>query len=410
MNEPINKNRLFLGSCFALITTAMAFAIRAGIMNDLASGFKLTDTQLGWINFMGTFGFPIATLVGGPLYNSLGPKRLGYIAFFSHLLGITFSLLSDGFIPLFISTFFISFGNGMVEAAFNPMVASMYDTNKTTMLNRFHVWFPGGIVIGSLIAFVLTQANLSWQLKLSTMYIPMLIYGFLFYGQQFPEKSATLSSSNAVNIKSIFTSPLFWFMLVCMTLTATTELGTQGFVERILGNTGAEPLLVLALVTGIMAVGRYFGGDVVHRLSITGVLLASSIIATLAIFLLSQASGPIVYLYAMVFAVGVCYFWPNMISFIAEYLPKTGALGMSLIGGAGMLGTAIFNPIIGSWIDAGRNKALAAGLTGREAELAAGRATLANINILPVILIVAFTGLYFYMRKQTAEHKAMQQA
>jgi MFS family permease len=401
----INKNRLFLGSCFALITTAMAFAIRAGIMNDLATGFKLSDTQLGWINFMGTFGFPIATLVGGPLYNSLGPKRLGYIAFFCHLAGITFSMLSNGFFPLFVSTFLISFGNGMVEAAFNPMVASMYDDNKTTMLNRFHVWFPGGIVIGSLIAFTLTQMNVGWQVKIAAMYIPTFIYGYLFFGQKFPEKSATLSSSNSENIGAIFTSPLFWFMLVCMTMTATTELGTQSWVERILGNAGAEPLLILALVTGLMAVGRYFGGNVVHKLSVTGVLLASAVISAIAIFMMSQATGAMVYVSAVMFAIGVCYFWPNMIAFIAEYQPKTGAFGMSLIGGAGMLGTSIFGPIIGSWIDSARVKAQVSGLTGATAELAAGQDTLTKIAILPIILIVLFTGLFFYMRRKTSVEK-----
>ena len=169
METSINRNRLFIGSCFALITTAFAFSLRAGIMNNLASDFQLSDTELGWIAFMGTFGFPIATLVGGPLYNSLGPKNLGYIAFFSHIIGITFSILSTSFVPLFVSTFFISFGNGMVEAAFNPMIASMYDSNKTTMLNRFHVWFPGGLAIGALIAFGMTQISSPWQLKLAVI-------------------------------------------------------------------------------------------------------------------------------------------------------------------------------------------------------------------------------------------------
>ena len=55
------------------------------------------------------------------------------------------------FLPLFFSTFFISFGNGMVEAAYNPMIADMYEENKATMLNKFHVWFPGGLALGSLV-------------------------------------------------------------------------------------------------------------------------------------------------------------------------------------------------------------------------------------------------------------------
>jgi len=426
MTMNVNRNRLFVGSCFALITTAFAFAIRAGIMNDLAKDFKLSDTELGWINFMGAFGFPIATLIGGPLYNSLGPKNIGFIAFFSHLIGITASILSDSFLPLFFSTFIISFGNGMVEAAFNPMIASMYDANKTTMLNRFHVWFPGGLAIGALIAFSLASID-TWQLKIAVMYIPTLIYGFLFFGQKFPQASGSLSTSNTENLKAIFSSPLYLFMLVCMMMTATTELGTQGWVERILGQSGAQPLLIFAFVTGLMAIGRLFAGPIIHRLNITGVLLGSAIISAIAIYLMSSATGPMVYVCAVLFAVGVCYFWPNMISFVAVYMPKTGALGMSLMGGVGMVGLSIFNPIIGGWLDsAKKSNATAAGypvdtsLDGQaladafskipkeamnKIELAAGQATLANIAIIPLLLIVAFTFLYFLMRNQ-AQPKA----
>lgn len=397
----VNKNRLFLASCFALITTAFAFGIRAGIMNDLASDFQLSDTELGWINFMGLFGFPIATLVGGPLYNTLGPKKLGWVAFFSHLAGITFSILSTSFLPLFFSTFFISFANGMVEAAYNPMIANMYDEkDKATMLNKFHVWFPGGIAIGSLISTLLTSSGFGWQIKLSVMFIPTLVYGFLFYGQTFPDHRVEGGGSTSDNLKAILTSPLYWLMLVCMIMTATTELGTQSWVERILGSAGAQPLLVLALVTGLMAVGRYFAGGLIHRLNITGVLLSSSIIATIALVLMSQATGGMVYVAAILFAVGVCYFWPNMISFVAVYLPKTGALGMSLIGGVGMVGVSIFQPVIGRWLDAEKTKASAAGLTGDAMELAAGQATLSNIAIIPAALTIAFVILFFTMRKK----------
>lgn len=402
MDNQINRNRLFIASCFALLTTAFAFGIRAGIMNDLVADMSMTDTQLGWINFMGIFGFPIATLIGGPLYNSLGPKKIGDIAFISHILGITFSILSGSFYTLFFSTFFISFGNGMVEAAYNPMIASMYTENRAKMLNLFHVWFPGGIAIGSVLALVVANFGGGWHIKLSIMYVPAFIYFFMFRGQNFPEAPKETTMSTAENFKAILSSPLYWLMLVCMALTATTELGTQSWVERILANSGAQPLLVLALVTGIMAVGRTFAGPLIHRLNITGVLLASAVISTVAIFMMSSATGAMVYVAAILFAIGVCYFWPNMISFVAEYTPSTGALGMSLIGGVGMLGLSIFQPIIGSWIEGHRAAQAELGLSGDALELAAGQATLANIAILPLILSVVFLGLFFYMRKQSA--------
>ena len=399
MEAQLNRNRLFIASCFALLTTSFAFGIRAGIMNDLVADMSMDDGQLGWINFMGIFGFPIATLVGGPLYNSLGPKKIGNIAFICHILGITFSILSYSFYTLFFATFFISFGNGMVEAAYNPMVAAMYKEKRATMLNRFHVWFPGGIAIGSILALLVANAGGGWQIKLSIMYIPAVIYFFLFMGQKFPETPKETSESTGENIKAIFKSPLYWFMLVCMVLTATTELGTQSWVERILANSGAQPLLVLAMVTGLMAVGRLFAGPLIHRLNITGVLLGSAIISSIAIFMMSMATGPMVYISAILFAIGVCYFWPTMISFVAEYLPKTGALGMSLIGGVGMLGLSIFQPIIGSWIEGHRNSLSAEGLSGNALELAAGQATLANIAIIPTILVIAFIIVFFWQKK-----------
>lgn len=47
MEQQVNRTRLFVASCFALLTTAFAFGIRAGIMNDLVTDMSMTDTQLG---------------------------------------------------------------------------------------------------------------------------------------------------------------------------------------------------------------------------------------------------------------------------------------------------------------------------------------------------------------------------
>ena len=397
MEMNVNRKRLFWGSCIALIVTSMTFAIRAGILEKLGGEFNLSDTELGYITSMAFLGFPIAMIIGGPLYNSLGPKKIGFIAFFSHLIGLGLTMASQGFWGLFISTFFVGFANGMVEAAFNPLIADMFPDKKTTMLNRFHVWFPGGIVIGSLISQVM--ADMSWQAQISTMLVPTFIYGFMFYGQKFPDHISDISTSSATNLKAML-SPLYLFMIGCMFLTATTELGTTQWVQRLLGNAGAEPLIILALVTGLMAVGRFFAGPIVHQLNPTGLLLASSVISFIGLYLLSVAQGGMTYVAAIVFAIGVCYFWPTMIGFIAEYIPKSGAFGMSIMGGAGMFATSVFQPIIGGWIDSARTEALASGLTGEAAELAAGQATLSNIMLLPGILIIAFAGLLFYVKSK----------
>ena len=394
----LNKSTLFNASCIALTVTAMTFAIRAGILSQLGTDFGLTDRELGFVNSMAFWGFPLATIFGGLLYNAIGAKKLLMLAFACHLVGLVMTIFAGGYWGLLISTFLIGFANGSVEAGANPLIADMYHEDKSTMLNKFHVWFPGGIVIGALISAAMTSMGTGWQMQIAVMILPTIIYGYLIFGHEFP-KSENINTSTATNVKSLLT-PLFLFMAFCMTLTATTELGTQQWVEKILGNAGAHPMLILALVTGLMAVGRYFAGPVIHKLNPTGVLLGSAIISTIALVLMSMATGPMVYVAAVLFAVGVCYFWPTMIGFVGEYLPNTGALGMSLIGGAGMFATGMWQPVIGGWLDDERAAAINSGLAEGAAELAAGQAVLDNMAVFPAILILLFGALYFYMRKR----------
>ena len=158
-------------------------------------------------------------------------------------------------------------------------------------------------------------------------------------------------------------------------------------------------MLILALVTGLMAVARYFGGDAVGKFSYTGVLLGSAVLATIGVYLFSSQTGATAYLAAIVYALGIAYFWPNMIGFVADKIPKSGALGMSIVGAVGMFSTSIFQPIIGGWIDGDRAVAAAAGFTGDELELVAGQATLGTMVLFPAILVVLFTILHFWMKK-----------
>jgi len=376
----------------------MTFAIRAGILGQLGTGFGLTNIQLGYINSMAFWGFPAATVIGGLLYNSFGPKRIMMAAFTFHLLGLLLTIFAGGFWGLLISTFFIGFANGSVEAGANPMIAEMYAEDKSTWLNKFHVWFPGGIVIGALVSQLMTGFSMGWQLQIAIMIIPTLIYAFLMFGQEFPETTA-LESDTAKNAASLLT-PLFIFMAICMTLSATAELGTQQWIEQILGNAGTHPMLILAMITGLMAVGRYFAGPVIHRLNPAGVLWASSIITTIALVWMSQATGVMIYPAAILFAIGVMYFWPTMIGFVSEYLPETGALGLGVMGAAGMFATGIWQPIIGKWLDSAKGTAIASGIGEEEASVIAGQATLDNLAVFPAILIIAFGFLYFYMRKR----------
>ncbi|MCF2488485.1 sugar MFS transporter [Dyadobacter sp. CY347] len=402
MTQTINSDRLFNASCFALITTAFSFSIRAGILPQLGVEFNLTAEQLGFINSMFFLGFPLSMIIGGLVYHSVGPRIIMQVALVCHIIGILMTIYAGGYVGLLVSTFFIGIGNGCTEAACNPMIADTYSGLKMNkMLNRFHMWFPGGIVVGSLISKFMTDANLGWQAQIWVIMIPTVIYAFLFWGQAFPKPHVAGVTSIGENLKAM-ASPLFIFIFLCMALTAISEFGPQQWTGLIMSKSGASPMLILALVTGLMALIRFFASPIVKVLGATGILWGSSILAAVGIYLFSTVTGPAAYAAAVIFAMGVGLFWPTMIGFIAQNVPLSGALGMSIVGGVGMFSTAIWQPVIGKWLDDAKAEKIAAGLTGDEMELAAGQATLSTMIIFPAILIVAFGVLYFWMKGRGA--------
>ena len=386
MTSQINNNKLFLASRIALVATAMTFAIRANLIGTLGNEFLIPLKEMGIVSGTAFWGFTLSMIIGGYLCDVFGMKRLIIFAFAGHIIGIILTILANGFWTLFISTLLIGIANGMVEAACNPLVASLYPHQKTKKLNQFHVWFPGGIVIGGLVAFGLEKMGIHWQWQIASILLPTFVYGFLFYKQNFPVTERVSSGVSSADMIKECKRPLFIFMVVCMLFTSATELGTNQWITQILSNVGVSSILLLVFINGLMAIGRSYAGDIEHRISSSGMLLFSAFFSTLGLLLLSQSTGYWSFAAAAVFAIGICFFWPTMLGFVSEHLPKTGALGLSVMGGAGMLSVSIILPFIGSLYEA-------------QSKLSGGANTLKYVAILPAILTIAFAFLYKFSKK-----------
>jgi MFS family permease len=415
--EAVNKTRLFNASCVALVVTALAFATRGSFVESWANEFDLTHTQVGWIVGTAFWGFTLAMVFGGPLVDIIGIGRIIAIAFFCHVAGIVFTIVAQGFWTLFISTLFIGVANGSVEAACNPLITSMYTQEKTRRLNRFHAWFPTGIVIGGLVVFLFNKIGLSdWRYAMAMMLIPTFIYGYMFLRQSFPQTERVVAGFSYQDMLKACVSPLFLFMAFCMILTAATELGTNQWIAALMSNVSSNPILLLVWISGIMALARQFGGTLIHNLKSTVVLLTSAILAFAGLLLLGYTSGPMIFVAAAVFALGIAFFWPSMLGFVSENIPQSGALGLAIMGGIGFLGGAIAQPALGAIFDAQTIAAVPTGQTievlkaaatgtqdaalWAQVQLTGGAMTLRYVAIVPAVLIVAFTYLFFLKRKK----------
>lgn len=397
----MNRNILFIASCVALIATAMSFAIRGDIMGDFegqfvkpylgiaavlegapdaepelepaqgeeantaalsasAGGGKEADPvkrYLGIISGAAFFTFGLAILFGGPLCDLLGMGFLLRLAAICHVAGTLLTIFAWNFWVVVIATFIIGAANGLVEAVCNPLIATLYPDQKSKRLMLFHAWFPGGIVIGGVLAFLFTQIGLGWQFKMALLLIPSVIYTLMVLPQKFPATERVASGVSAGDMfKEALVRPLFLLVLFMMLLTAATELGVGQWIANIYNNvmsrgeetTATAGVLLLVWGSGLMYVLRQFGSDVVHKLSPVGVIAGTAPFAAAGLWICSTAISPVVWFVGTgLLYFGVCFWWPAMLGITAERFPRTGALGLAVVGACGSFATWIAGPVMG---------------------------------------------------------------
>lgn len=396
----MNKTRLFIASCISLLTTSMVFVIRGDVEGNMSAAFHLSKEQMGLIWGPAFWGFTISIFICGYLNDVLGMKKLHILSSLGYIVGVLLVLFAPkpnvekvesifgttGTLLLYAGFLIMGLSQGLVEGVINPLIATIYNEEKTHKLNVLHAWWPGGLVIGALTAIVLTQMNVSWQVKLGSILVPAVVYLVMILGTEYPKTERVDSGiSNAEMTKQAF-NPLFLLLFACMWLTAATELAPDQWFPSIMGKiTGLQGVWFVIVTSLFMFVLRFFAGPIAHKISPIGLLVGCSILSAVGLFWLGSlkegSSAFVAFLAAGVFGIGKTYFWPTMLGVTAEKFPKGGSLLMCLMGGAGMLSIAIALPIMGAAFD----------------KQGAG-AALKMVAILPAVLTVVFGGLMLYFK------------
>jgi MFS family permease len=281
------------------------------------------------------------------MLDALGMRNLLYLAFALHIVGVLGFIVAPSYTMMSLTMLLAGFGNGLVEAVINPLIATMYPEEKTHKLNVLHAWWPGGLIIGGLLGYFMKQANLSWQMQMGVILIPTVVYGVMIFGQQFPLTERKASGVSTGEMLRTGLNPAFLLLIGCMMITASIELAPGQMVSSVLEKTaGMDGILILVYGSALMFVLRYFAGPIAHRISPIGMMWVSVALAASGLFLLASATTPaMAYVAATVFYVGVCFMWPTMLGITSERFPQGGAFTMGLMGFAGQfaLGLVIFN-------------------------------------------------------------------
>ncbi len=425
------QTRLFVACITALVAVAFGFVIRAFVLNDWGVLFNLSETQKGSIQGAGLYPQALSIVFFSLVIDRIGYGRTIAFAFVAHIVSAIITITATNFKGLYLGTFVFALAAGAVEAAINPITATLFAQSKTKHLNMLHAGWPGGMVIGGLLVIALGASGGadSWRWKVALYLIPTCIYGALMLRAKFPVQERVAAGVSytemlkefgwagcfilslfagyaldeilrvfemhlpgpalalialvptalfALRIRS-FGRPMFIFLLLVMILLATTELGTDSWIAAlmtpVLKDLGANAgNWVLIYTSSIMFVLRFCAGPIAHRLSPLGLLAVCAVVASTGLFWLAHAgTAPfMVFLAATCYGFGKTFFWPTTLGVVSEQFPKGGALTLNAIAGVGMISAGVLgNPLLGTIQDHFLDKTLASQNAALHAKVAA---------------------------------------
>ena len=136
---------------------------RAQIIGDWQTQFNLSETQKGELFGVGLWPFAISIVLFSLVIDKIGYGRAMIFAFLCHVSSAIITIFATGYWMLYVGTFVLALGNGTVEAVINPVVASMYSKEKTKWLNILHAGWPGGMVLGGILALSMGSVHWGWK-------------------------------------------------------------------------------------------------------------------------------------------------------------------------------------------------------------------------------------------------------
>lgn len=347
-----NAQRLLWAGFFSIFAAGVGFAIRGRILVIWAQEYGFTQTELGEIAGGGLSGFGIIIILGSLIADRVGYGKLMILAFLMHVLSAALQMCtplifdaykSDGvYWSLFLAMFMFAIGNGLCEVVVNPMVAALFPHEKTHYLNILHAGWPGGLIAGGVVAYVMNDIiPMHWIIQMSMFLIPVAIYGLMLLGQHMPKSEASQAGVGFADMIAEFAQPVLLMLLLIHAMVGYVELGTDSWIQKITGTiteSAGSGVLLFIYTNILMFTLRFFAGPIEHRLSPLGLLFSCAVIAAIGLTLLGNAVGVFWCLLAVtVYGIGKTFFWPTMLAVVSERFPKGGAVTLGAVGGVGML-------------------------------------------------------------------------
>lgn len=382
MENQVNRGKLMIASFLTLVAAGMGFAAR-GAAGPAWAEMGIGPGDFGGIMGAGFLGFGFVILGGGVLVEMFGYKKLLLLAIVLHFVSAGMLFVAPGMYEgwvksdpasatanvqnlLYSSVFLFSICAGLYEAVINPLVGQLYPENQTHYLNILHAGWPGGLIIGGVLAAAFQNktawvTQIPWHYALCLYSVVLIILIAIVLAEKFPATVSEGGKQSFDVLFSCFLSAPFLLLILLHGLIGYMELGVDSWQTRLMENLVENSVTVLIYTSCLMFVLRFFAGPIVHAINPIGLLFASSVIAVCGLLWLGTEikSVAVIFAAATLYSFGKAFLWPTMLAVAGERYPQSGAVAMGALGAAGMITVGFVG---GRMIGAQQSEAMVAAL------------------------------------------------
>lgn len=355
-----NKYNKTITACF------VGYIVQA-IINNFVPLLFLTfqrtyDIPLAQITLLVTFNFGVQLLVDLLAVGFV--DRIGYriSMVMAHILSaaglllltVLPELLPSPFVGILISVMVYAVGGGLLEVLVSPVVEACPSDNKEkamSMLHSFYCWGHVAVVLLSTVFFRAAGIE-NWKILAAVWAIIPICNAFAF--AKVPMASLMEDGEKGLSLKELFTSKLFWVLLIMMVCAGASEQAVSQWAS-----TFAEKGLNISKTAGdlagpmafaiLMGTARAFYGKYGDRIHLDHFMIWSSLLCILSYLGIALFPSPLLSLAACaVCGLSVGIMWPGTFSKASAAIPKGGTAMFAFLALGGDLGCSGGPTVVGA--------------------------------------------------------------
>jgi len=308
-NSGGRQQLLFWGCFIALITTAFGFIARMFLINTWAAEFSLDPAEAGRLAGIGIWPFAVSIVGFSLIIDKIGYKTAMVISFVGYvvwsIMGVSAFYISrdgdpdKGYHLIYWGSLILGLSNGTVEAYINPVVATIFNKEKTKWLNILHAGWPGGLVAAGIITILMdtVEGGVPWSIKVGILAVPAIIFFLMLLPCKFPvqeRQAAGVTYRQMLGEFGILGAMVVGFLVTLQLMdffTGTAAFSVTNEAGDLVMSDAGQPVLAtwakgvfigigVAIVVGFGVYTRSMGRPILFLLSLIMIPLATTEIGT----------------------------------------------------------------------------------------------------------------------------------